>query len=268
MGFLAYKEPIEYVVDNYFKRQRFLTMNRRGAEGVSLGHGAAPDFIYRWEAGQYKRVPNPDHIPGSHINEINGSLDAEYIACGVGNWNDHLTIYRRDEDTDNFIRAFNAAREHGGGGVNGTAITPNGSHIFHATNATQAANRIKVIRRVGETWGWLPSISPSTAAAANFSSCDRQGIYFAVSINGTPFIQFYKRSGDTFTLLPNIAPVPLSGSSVSTFSADGQFFFIRHTATPFLSIYHIDRETDTFTRLATPAIIPASNGGISISGLR
>ena len=45
MGFLDYKEPIEYVVDNYFKRQRFLTMNRRGAEGVALGHSAAPDFI-------------------------------------------------------------------------------------------------------------------------------------------------------------------------------------------------------------------------------
>jgi len=45
MGFLDYKEPIEYVVDNYFKRQRFLAMNRRGLEGVSLGHGAAPDFV-------------------------------------------------------------------------------------------------------------------------------------------------------------------------------------------------------------------------------
>ena len=45
MGFLDYKEPIEYVVDNYFKRQRFLTLNRRGAEGHPLNQSAAPDFI-------------------------------------------------------------------------------------------------------------------------------------------------------------------------------------------------------------------------------
>jgi len=45
MSFLDYKEPIEYVVDNYFKRQRFLAINRRGGEGVSLGGGMPPDFI-------------------------------------------------------------------------------------------------------------------------------------------------------------------------------------------------------------------------------
>jgi len=47
MGFLDYREPIEYVVDNYFKRQRFLTLNRSGAEGHPLNQSAAPDFVLR-----------------------------------------------------------------------------------------------------------------------------------------------------------------------------------------------------------------------------
>ena len=45
MGFLDYKEPIEYVVDNYFKRQRWHQINRVGTEGVSLGGGLPPDFV-------------------------------------------------------------------------------------------------------------------------------------------------------------------------------------------------------------------------------
>ncbi|MGE6576263.1 tail fiber protein [Paenibacillus xylanexedens] len=98
----------------------------------------------------------------------------------------------------------------------------------------------------------------TSPAVSNYLTLSSDGVYLAVSMGSSPFINIYKRSGTTYTKLPDPPVLPTGTAQALAFSPDGVYLAVPHASSPFITIYK--RSGDTFTKLPNPTLLPVDFG--------
>lgn len=90
-------------------------------------------------------------------------------------------------------------------------------------------------------------------------SWNNTGSTLAVGHSTSPFITMYNRDGDTFIKIANPTNLPAQAVNGVSWHPNDNILALAHNNSPYITIY-ARSGTSTFTRIATPSVIPTSNG--------
>jgi WD40 repeat protein len=155
--------------------------------------------------------------------------------------------------------------------INGTWPSK-GKTSFGMIIATQSGTTYGIYKRgIGTYKDTFRLNAPytSTSFGGGYAvACSSNSRYIAVGVVNSPYIVTYKRNGDTFTQLndPDVLPAGASkrGNAIA-FSPDDKYMACMSATSPYLKIYKLDKSTDSFTKIADPAVMPTI--GNSYSGV-
>lgn len=205
-------------------------------------------YLYKRTGDSFVKLPNPTSLPPNSAYNIAFSPDGIFMAVTHGQ-SPSFSLYKRNGDTFTKLTAIDYVPTSGGISV---SFSPDGDHLAVGIIGNPC---LVLYKRNGDSFTKLanPVALPNIVSSVKYSV---DGIHLAVaSWFGPLFV--YKRIGDSYVKLPNPSQPAWGGTSCVAFSGDGKYMTVTSgdsEALPFMT-YKVDG--DTFTPLASPAILPS-----------
>jgi 6-phosphogluconolactonase (cycloisomerase 2 family) len=233
---------------------------------MSVAHDTSP-FITIYEidssTNTFTKLANPSTLPAGTGQGTAFSPDGKYMSV-AHTTSPFITIYEINSATNTFTKLANPSQLPASTG-RGTAFSPDGKYMSVAHTSSPFIT-VYEINSATNTFTKLANPGTLPTGTGYGTAFSPDGKYMSVAHATSPFITIYEidSSTNTFTKLANPAELPpvetFFWATHTTFSPDGKYMSVAHSTSPFITIYEIDSSTNTFTKLANPALLPAATG--------
>lgn len=229
-----------------------------------VAHASSPYVtFYNKSCETITKAADPASLPGGTGQAASISPSNHYWAVGSAG-SPYLDIYRRNGSSGAMTRLANPSTMPASG-VSAVAFATGG--LYFALADSTAPVMVYGVNTSTDVFTNLtgasgPQSQPTGAVSSlAFSPGD---LYLAAGQDDATsrYMMVYKRSGNVFTALDMVTQMdtpPTGAVSGVAFSPSGEFMAVAHASSPRFSVYRVTSGTDSFTKLANPASLPAAN---------